>query len=139
MVFFGLMPLIFYFNSVIMFFREGHMTLWFASGNTHKKKELADILSAEIFASVGGLELKIPKELKIPSDAGLSFEPEETGNSFLENAMIKAEALYRLLEKQSPGRSFHPVIADDSGIWMPWEEGRGFIRRGTECQTMGKK
>jgi XTP/dITP diphosphohydrolase len=99
------------------------MTLWFASGNIHKKKELADILSVdilsvEILGGVGNLELKIP------SDAGLSFEPEETGNSFLENALIKAEALYRLLEKQSPSDSFHPVIADDSGICVDALGGR---------------
>jgi XTP/dITP diphosphohydrolase len=105
------------------------MTLWFASGNIHKKKELADILSVDILsvdilANVKDLELKIPTELKIPSDAGLSFEPEENGNSFLENALIKAEALYRLLEKQSPGGSFHPVIADDSGICVDALGGR---------------
>jgi len=94
------------------------MTLWFASGNTHKKKELADILSVDILAGAGGLEIKIPK------DAGLHFDPEENGNSFFENALIKAEALYRLLEKQSPGGSFHPVIADDSGICVDALGGR---------------
>jgi XTP/dITP diphosphohydrolase len=94
------------------------MTLWFASGNIHKKKELSDILSVEILANVKDLELKIPK------DAGLCFEPEETGNSFLENALIKAEELYRLLEKRSPGEGFHPVIADDSGICVDALGGR---------------
>jgi len=94
------------------------MTLWFASGNIHKKKELSDILSVEILANVKDLELKIP------SDAGLCFEPEETGNSFLENALIKASELYRLLEKQSPGGSIHPVIADDSGICVDALGGR---------------
>jgi XTP/dITP diphosphohydrolase len=94
------------------------MTLWFASGNIHKKKELAEIISAEILSGVKGLELKIPK------DIGLSFDPEENGNSFFENALIKAEELYRLLEKQSPGGSFHPVIADDSGICVDALGGR---------------
>jgi XTP/dITP diphosphohydrolase len=89
------------------------MTLWFASGNIHKKKELAAILSG-----VGDLELKIPIE------AGLCFDPEETGNSFLENAMIKAEELYRLLEKQSPGGKRQAVIADDSGICVDALGGR---------------
>jgi XTP/dITP diphosphohydrolase len=105
------------------------MTLWFASGNIHKKKELADILSVDILsvdilASVGNLELKILKELKIPKDAGLSFDPEENGNSFFENALIKAGELYRLLEEQSPGGNFHPVIADDSGICVDALGGR---------------
>jgi len=94
------------------------MTLWFASGNTHKKKELSDILSVNILAGAGGLELKIPKDL------GLSFDPEENGNSFFENALIKAGELYRLLEKQSSGGSFHPVIADDSGICVDALGGR---------------
>jgi len=89
------------------------MTIWFASGNIHKKKELADILSG-----IGDLELKIP------SDAGLCFDPEETGNSFLENALIKAAELYNLLEKQSLGGNFHPVIADDSGICVDALGGR---------------
>jgi XTP/dITP diphosphohydrolase len=94
------------------------MTLWFASGNIHKKKELADILSVEIPAGVEGLELKIPK------DTGLSFDPDENGSSFFENALIKAEELYRLLEKQNSDGSFHPVIADDSGICVDALEGR---------------
>ena len=94
------------------------MTIWFASGNINKKKELSDILSAEILRHVGNLELKIP------SDAGLNFDPEETGNSFLENALIKAAELYNLLEKQSPAGILHPVIADDSGICVDALGGR---------------
>jgi len=107
--------LTFCFTGVIMLFWEGsiYMTIWFASGNIHKKKELADILSG-----IGDFELKIPK------DAGLCFDPEETGNSFLENALIKAAELYNLLEKQSLGGNFHPVIADDSGICVDELEGR---------------
>jgi XTP/dITP diphosphohydrolase len=94
------------------------MTIWFASGNIHKKKELSDILSVEILRHAGDLELKIPAE------AGLCFEPEETGNSFLENALIKAAELYKLLEKQSPAGIPHPVIADDSGICVDALGGR---------------
>jgi len=89
------------------------MTVWFASGNINKKKELA-----EIIGSVGNLEMKIPAE------AGLCFDPEETGNSFLENALIKAAELYKLLEKQSPAGNIHPVIADDSGICVDALGGR---------------
>jgi len=103
----------------IIFFREGKMTLWLASGNIHKKKEFAAILSG-----IENLELKIPAELKIPQDVGLSFNPDETGNSFFENALIKAAELYRLLEKQNPGEKVHPVIADDSGICVDALGGR---------------
>ena len=85
------------------------MTIWFATGNLHKKKELVDILSADI-------NLKTPWELKVPREAGLEFDPEETGKSFLENALIKASALYQLVKE--------PVIADDSGICVDALEGR---------------
>ena len=90
--------------------------IWFASGNKHKKKELADILSADILSA----------ELKTPGDAGLAFDPEETGSSFLENALIKAGSLWRLLEEKRPGgySSGDPVIADDSGICVDALGGR---------------
>jgi len=80
------------------------LNIWFASGNIHKKKELASILSDAI--------------LRIPSEAGLVFDPDENGNSFLENALIKARALYDLLEKHRPQlyKNGDPVIADDSGL-----------------------
>ena len=89
------------------------MTIWLATGNIHKKKELADILSGDILSGKILSERKI-RELKSPVDAGLNFEPEETGNSFPENALIKAGELYRLLDG-----AWHPgdvIIADDSGI-----------------------
>jgi len=104
------------------------MTVWFASGNINKKKELSDILSADIL-SVDILSVEILRhagdlELKIPNEAGLNFDPEETGNSFLENALIKATELYKLLEKQSPAETPHTVIADDSGICVDALGGR---------------
>ncbi|MDR2393406.1 MAG: RdgB/HAM1 family non-canonical purine NTP pyrophosphatase [Treponema sp.] len=79
------------------------MTLWFASGNTHKKTELAALLS--------GHTIKIPSEGEI-----LDFNPPETGKTFLDNAFIKAQALYHILKE--------PVIADDSGLCVDALEGR---------------
>ena len=84
------------------------MTIWLATGNLHKKKELSDILSDDI--------LSIPWELKIPQDAGIDFDPEETGNTFFDNALIKASALYEIIKE--------PVIADDSGICVDALNGR---------------
>jgi XTP/dITP diphosphohydrolase len=83
------------------------MTIWFASGNTHKKNELAGILRS---SGVKGIDLKIPAE------AGLDFEPEENGNSFLENSFLKAGELYRLLEEHGLRLPDEPIIADDSGL-----------------------
>ena len=93
------------------------MTIWFASGNTHKKKELSEILSAATPGNTGF-------DLKIPSDAGLAFDPDETGNTFFENALIKAKALYRLLCEKNVIRHGEPVIADDSGICVDALDGR---------------
>lgn len=43
-----------------------------------------------------------------PRDLGINSDPEETGSTFMENALIKARALSRLTKL--------PVLADDSGL-----------------------
>ena len=102
------------------------MIVWFATGNIHKKEELADILSG---VKETALEIRIPKE------AGLEFDPEETGTTFLENALIKAEALHRLLEEKRPSgyTSGDPVIADDSGLCVDALAGRPGIYSARYC------
>jgi XTP/dITP diphosphohydrolase len=90
----------------------GHGTtaaeLWLASGNRHKKRELAQILT--------GITLKIP------ADGGIGdFDPPETGTSFMENALLKAGALSRLLAKRGISA---PVLADDSGLCVDALGGR---------------
>lgn len=72
------------------------MRLFLASSNAHKKKEMQEILQGY--------------EIKVPSDIGLDFNPEETGASFYENSLIKARALYSLVHE--------PVVADDSGLCL---------------------
>jgi len=79
------------------------MNIWFATNNTHKKIELSAILNTN---------------LKIPSEEGLSFDPEETGTTFSENALIKARELYKLIGGNEP------VIADDSGLCVDALDGR---------------
>ena len=88
------------------------MTLWFASGNVDKKKELAAIFNGH--------------KLYIPADSGLDFDPEETGATFYDNALLKARALYSLLEQRRPPlyKSGDPIIADDSGICVDALDGR---------------
>lgn len=70
------------------------MQLWFASGNTHKKMEMERLFP--------GFEIILPKE------RGIAFDPDETSDSYIGNALIKAEALYSLMKA--------PVLADDSGL-----------------------
>ena len=119
------------------------MIVWFATGNIHKKEELSDILSAAIPGDAGGLK---SFELKISSEAGIDFDPEETGNSFLENAFIKARELRRLLEASlleasrpplyTPG---DPVIADDSGLCVDALGGRPGIYSARYCGPPGSE
>lgn len=70
------------------------MEIFLASGNRHKQKELAFIFT--------------PHTVLIPADIGFDFDPEENGSTFIENSIIKADALWNMVQK--------PVIADDSGI-----------------------
>jgi len=94
------------------------MDIWFATNNSHKKKELEAILG---------------RKLKIPVEEGISFDPEETGRDFFDNAMIKARALYNLLEKKDA------VIADDSGLCVDALGGRpGVYSARYGCEN-GKK
>jgi XTP/dITP diphosphohydrolase len=65
-----------------------------ATNNRHKAVEISRILTTV--------------EVLLPADVGVSFEYEETGQNFLDNAYGKALALYHHLER--------PVLADDSGL-----------------------
>jgi len=79
------------------------MNIWFATNNSHKKIELSAILNTN---------------LKIPSEEGLAFDPDETGATFSENALIKARELQKIIGKNEP------VIADDSGLCVDALNGR---------------
>ncbi|MCL2127973.1 MAG: non-canonical purine NTP pyrophosphatase, partial [Treponema sp.] len=100
------------------------MTVWFATGSSHKKGELAAILNPATAAGGGGLSGGI--KVLMPKDSGLDFDPEETGTSFHENALLKAAALHSLLESRRPPlyRKGDPVIADDSGLCVDALGGR---------------
>lgn len=68
----------------------------FATGNQNKVREAREILDETPF--FGGTLVKTMKEV------GLSSDPEETGKSFEENALIKARALAALLPKKDQER-----------------------------------
>ena len=79
------------------------MNIWFATNNMHKKGELQAILRLN---------------LKIPVSEGISFDPDENGGTFFENALIKARELKKLVDKDDV------VIADDSGLCVDALGGR---------------
>ncbi len=74
------------------------MLICAATGNAGKLKEIRRILEAQ------GHQVKSQKEL------GITLEPEETGTTFAENALIKAKAICEA--------SGLPTLADDSGLMV---------------------
>ena len=70
------------------------MEIVLASGNMHKKMEVEKIFAGHT--------------ILLPGDLGVSFDCEETGSTFLENSLLKAETLYERVQR--------PVLADDSGL-----------------------
>jgi XTP/dITP diphosphohydrolase len=74
------------------------MKLILASNNQKKMSELRAILS------------DLPVEIISQREAGCSFEAEETGTTFEENAFIKADAAAKATGL--------PAIADDSGLMV---------------------
>ena len=74
------------------------MKIIFATNNQGKYKEIKEIMR------------DFQVEVVSMKEAGIFLEPEETGTTFLENATIKAKAVF----EAAPEGSL--VIADDSGI-----------------------
>jgi len=73
------------------------MKIYLATNNPHKKEEISKIFSSHT--------------ILMPRDAGIDFDFEETGTTYLENALGKAITLFRSLGE--------PVVADDSGLSVP--------------------
>ena len=74
------------------------MKVILASKNAHKLEELSAILGQLGF------------EIALASENGLDIEVEETGTTFEENSLLKAEAVMKA--------SGLPVLADDSGLMV---------------------
>ncbi|UTC61973.1 RdgB/HAM1 family non-canonical purine NTP pyrophosphatase [Treponema sp. OMZ 787] len=77
------------------------MKIYLASGNVNKKKEVQELLPSH--------------KIVLPKEEGIDFDPEETGSTFFENSMIKAKALYGIVQA--------PVLADDSGLCVDFLNG----------------
>jgi XTP/dITP diphosphohydrolase len=80
------------------------MKIIFASQNKGKVKEIKDIFKKSGF-SIFSLY-----------DLGSNIEPEETGETFYDNALIKAKAVYDFYKE--------PAFADDSGLVIEQLDGR---------------
>lgn len=65
------------------------MKLIIASNNKHKIEEISAILSGKF------------EKIESLSEAGIVCDPEENGKTFLENAEIKADAVLKILKKQT--------------------------------------
>ena len=79
--------------------------LTLASGNVHKARELSDLFDTSIIRIAPA-----PQTLQV----------EETGTSFQQNALLKAEKYFQALQK--------PTLADDSGLEVPALPGEMGIR-----------
>lgn len=93
------------------------MRLLLATNNDHKRRELDAILGGH--------------ELLLPADLGVQFSHEETGDTFRDNALGKALALWRQVAGSPRGRTENAatgallgVIADDSGLSVSALDGR---------------
>lgn len=68
-------------------------------------------------------------------DAGINIDVEETGTTFIENAILKAKAIYDIVKA--------PVIGEDGGIEIDFLGGKPGVyshrflrRRHTRCRKM---
>lgn len=71
-----------------------------ASNNEHKIQEIKEILSG------------LPFEIVSLQEAGIDIDVEETGKTFMENALIKASKIYDIIQYKDE----YMVLADDSGL-----------------------
>ena len=75
-------------------------------------------------------ELLPSHTIVLPKDESIEFDPEETGSTFFENAMIKAKALYDIVKA--------PVLADDSGLCVDFLKGAPGVHSARYGSVEGK-
>ena len=91
------------------------MKVILASKNQHKLTELSAILSGLGF------------EIALESEYGLDIDVDETGTTFEENSLLKAEAVMKA--------SGLPVLADDSGLMVDSLKNPRYNHRGIQFQN----
>ncbi len=89
------------------------MKIVFATGNEHKMEEIRAILAALLPSDT---------ELYSMAQAGSLAMPEETGTTFAENALIKAQAVANQLHAKKEWKDAY-VWADDSGLCIDYLHG----------------
>lgn len=89
------------------------ITLIVATSNKGKLREFNQILAKE-------------ENIRVISalEAGITEVPKETGKTFLENAYIKAEAVYDILRNNINIPTPYVVLADDSGLCVDALDGQ---------------
>jgi XTP/dITP diphosphohydrolase len=81
------------------------LSILIASSNAHKLQEFR-----EIFSQFGAADI----ELLTPRSLGIALAPDENGETYLDNARIKARAFYNIVHNTSD--RVMSVMADDSGL-----------------------
>ena len=92
-----------------------------ASNNANKLQEFR-----EMFAQFGAGHIN----LITPRDLGIALDPDETGETYIENALIKARAFHGLIRKDH-AQTLDPslwVMADDSGLEVDALDGAPGLR-----------
>ena len=97
------------------------MNLLIASNNKHKIEEIKAVLKGK-FDSITSL-----------AEEGIVCDPEETGETFYENALIKARAVGKFSDKA--------ILADDTGLCVAALNGRPGVRsaRYADDFSLGEK
>lgn len=93
------------------------MKLLIATNNNGKKNEISALFEG------------VPVELCFPADLGIDIDVEETGSTYAENAILKAETLCRL--------SGLLTLADDTGLEVAALDGRPGLHSKRYVSTPG--
>ena len=91
----------------------------FATGNQGKIREIKAIIdhSRTIKEQDAGSSAAPEIEVLSMEEAGVRSDPEENGDTFEDNALIKARAVYELLAaRKAPEGTVRIVMSDDSGL-----------------------